>query len=149
MLAGRLAVPIHSPTGELLAYAGWCLDGEPGWKFPPKFDRQLELYNLHRAVGSEEHLAVGLILVPDILDVWRLSEAGYPNAIAPMATSLSDQQTSLLATRAAPSEKVLLLLPSSPERDELAVRLSAGVFVRTLDVAGEIPFQELRQLLAA
>lgn len=66
-----------------------------------------------------------------------------------MATSLSDQQTSLLATYAAPSEKVLLLLPVSPERDELAARLSTRVFVRALDVAGELPLQELHQLLAA
>ena len=52
MMAGCLAVPIHSPAGELLAYAGWSLDGQPGWKFPPKFDRQLELYNLPRAAGA-------------------------------------------------------------------------------------------------
>jgi DNA primase len=148
MMAGHLAVPIHSPTGELLAYAGWSLEGK-GCKFPPKFDRQRELYNLHRAVGSDEHLASGLIVVADVLDVWRLSEAGYPNAIASMASSLSERQVSLLATSAGPSERVLLLLPSSPERDELAARLSARAFVRTLDVAGELPFQELQQLLAA
>ena len=58
--AAATAPAIHSPCpleiGELLAYAGWCLDAEPGWKFPPKFDRQLELCNLHRAVeaASEE-----------------------------------------------------------------------------------------------
>ncbi len=64
-MAGRLAVPIHSPTGELLAYAGRSLDGESGWKFPPKFDRRLELYNLHRA--TEALSEQGFTVAVDIL----------------------------------------------------------------------------------
>ncbi len=50
---------------------------------------------------------------------------------------------SLIATHAAPTERVLLLLPGGRERDELAARLSAHVFVRSLDVGDELPFQKL------
>ena len=56
LLKGRLAIPIHSGRGELLAYrAGLAVeDGSetPRYLFPPKFHPALEVFNLHRAHGS-------------------------------------------------------------------------------------------------
>ncbi|MCP5115975.1 MAG: hypothetical protein GY953_34535 [bacterium] len=130
MMAGRLAVPIHSPTGELLAHAGWGLDGEPGWKFPPKFDRQLELYNLHRAAaGATEE---GLVVVADILDVWRL--AGAKNVVALMDETMSDRQEALITSFAGTGRRVRLAFPAGRMRDELALRLASQVYVRGMEI---------------
>ena len=131
MMAGRLAVPIHSPAGELLAYAGWRLDGEPGWKFPPKFERQLELYNLHRAAEavSEE----GLVVVADILDVWRL--AGVENVVALMNETMSDRQEALIVSFAGGAQRVTLVLPVGGRRDRLVARLASQLFVRATDLS--------------
>ncbi len=131
MMTGRLAVPIHSPTGELLAYAGWGLDGETGWRFPPKFHRQLELYNLHRAgeAASEE----GLVVVADILDVWRL--AGAENVVALMGETMSDRQEALITSFAGELQRITLVLPASGQRDKLAARLASQVFVRAMELS--------------
>ena len=110
MMAESLAVPVHSPTGELLAYAGWALNGVSGWKFPPKFDRTLELYNLHRAREGVPAETLGLIVVPEILDVWRCYEAGYPNAVAIMSTTMSEHQLAAVPAMAIDAQKVVLVL---------------------------------------
>ncbi|MCH7667446.1 MAG: hypothetical protein IH936_16155 [Acidobacteria bacterium] len=136
MMKDRLAVPIHSPAGELLAYAGWCLNGEPGWKFPPKFDRQLELYNAHRARDGVSSATFGLIVVPEILDVWRCFEAGYSNAVAIMDTTMSDHQLAAVPSLTTESQRIVLVLPPGQERDRILSRLADELFVR---VAWEVP----------
>ena len=71
----RLAIPIHNATGELVAYCGCAVgrvedaDGEV-YKFPPKFDRELELYGWHEAQNFEE-----VVLVEDVLAVIRHAQA--------------------------------------------------------------------------
>ncbi len=53
MMAGHIAIPIFSAEGELLAYAGRDTGtSEVVYKYPEKFRRELELYNLHRALAS-------------------------------------------------------------------------------------------------
>lgn len=75
LMKDRLAIPIHSPTGELLAYVGRTTKPtdplSERYKYPENFQRELELYNLQRAVASSDYEKLGLFLVPDFLDVWR------------------------------------------------------------------------------
>ncbi len=123
IMAGRLAVPIHSATGELLAYAGWSLEGE-GWKLPPKFDSELELYNLHRAVNANEK---HLVVVADILDVWRFS--GAERVVALMSETASNRQEALITAFAGELQQVTLALPAGRSRDDLLVRLASQVYV--------------------
>ena len=131
MMAGRLAVPIHSPAGELLAYAGRGLADDESYKYPESFSRDLELYNLHRARQVSHLGAVGLVVVPEILDVWCCFEAGYPNAVALMATTMSDRQQVLLSSLSRPGTRlVTLLLPPGQERDQIFTRLVCELWVR-------------------
>lgn len=132
MMKGRLAIPIHSPTGELLAYAGRALGDEGGYKFPPKFDRSLELYNLHRAIEPAKEQ--GLILVESVLDVWRLHTAGFHNAVALMAGDMDPRQEALVTSFAGDTQRVVVLGPESDRRDALVNRLLAQVFVKALEL---------------
>ena len=108
MMAGRLAVPVHDLVGNVLAYAGLSLGSDQGWKYPPGFTKTFELYNLHRAY--EEPLAAdeGLIIVDDILNVWRLAEAGIPNAVALMGSTPSKEQLDALIFLTAGSGNIIL-----------------------------------------
>ena len=101
ILRGTIAVPIHNRDGELVAYAGRRLKpqqiAEHGkYRFPKGFARDLELYNLHRAMTHLEEMGY-LILVEGFFAVMRLAEYGYPNAIASMGARLSSEQAQLLS----------------------------------------------------
>ncbi len=132
MMKGRLAIPIHSRTGELLAYAGRALDGRDGYKYPPKFDRGLELYNLHQAV--EPARSEGLILAAGLLDVWRLSVAGHDNAVALLRGEMSPDQEALITSFAGESARVLVLWPETAERDAIVARLVSQVYVQAMEL---------------
>jgi hypothetical protein len=52
-LAGRLVIPIHDPGGQLIAYAGRSLTGEPPkYRFPAGFRKSQVLFNFHRAIHA-------------------------------------------------------------------------------------------------
>ena len=74
----------------------------------------------------------GLVVVPEILDVWRCFEAGNPNAVALMATTMSDRQQALLSSLSSDqeSDRVVLLLPPGQERDHVLARLAGELWVR-------------------
>ena len=101
-MKGRLAIPIHNTNGELVAYCGRAVgrledaDGE-AYKFPPKFDRELELYGWHQAQDFNQ-----IILVEDVMTVIKHADAaadygqhGYGMA-ALMNGCISDAQIELL-----------------------------------------------------
>jgi len=54
MMADRIAIPIHNPEGQVVAYAGrWPgepPEGTPKYKLPQGFRKSLELFNIDRAV---------------------------------------------------------------------------------------------------
>lgn len=94
LLKGRMAIPIHSPTGDLLAYAGLAVEegASPRYLFPPKFHPPLEVMNLHRLEefpGDEDD---PLYLAPEIEGVLRLFEAGFTRALGLFDGSLSPEQ---------------------------------------------------------
>ncbi len=92
LLKGRLAIPVHSARGELLAYVGLALENEtPRYLFPPKFHAGLEVFNLHRLLEVSEETGP-LYLTPEIEGVLRLSEAGVTSVLGLFDGSLSSEQ---------------------------------------------------------
>ena len=156
MMKDRLAIPIHSPKGELLAYAGRAVDpdetsGAELYKYPPTFRRDLEVYNLNRAFWSDQIEAEGIIVVADFLDVFALYEAGYDNAVALMGTELSEAQALLLVRTLGRRVKLTLLFPQDlPGTVEMLSRL-IGVFhvrlVRTEGSPATLSPEDIEQLL--
>jgi DNA primase len=98
MMAGRIVIPIHNSTGELVAYAGRAVDDttEPRYLLPSGFVKVNELYNLHRAIAAGG--SRGVVVVEGFFDAMKVYEAGYPAVIALMGSSLSDTQAELIAT---------------------------------------------------
>ena len=148
LMKERLAIPIHSPTGELLAYAGRPLKPNPvleqAYKYPGNFHKELELYNIHRALESGDSKELGLFLVPYFLDVWRFHLAGFENVVATMTNTLSSPQSALLLKLLRPSSKVTLLLSASPEERAL---LTERYYTRSLpDIDLSSPAQALQQI---
>jgi DNA primase len=97
MMKGRMVIPIHNERGEPIAYGGRWVgpesslpEGEGKYKLPPRFHKQLFLYNLHRVQGKKH-----LVLVEGFFSVFRLYALGVP-AVALMGCSISDAQIALL-----------------------------------------------------
>ena len=142
IMHGRIVIPIHNEAGELIAYAGrWPgddpPDGEPKYKFPPKFHKSLVLFNLHRA---RAHAAEGLIVVEGFFSgVLTLWQQGRRNVVAIMGSSLSDAQERLIVQTISGRGRVLLAFDNDEAGKkgmaEAAARLTPQVFVRTLALA--------------
>jgi len=93
LLKARLAIPIHSAQGELVAYAGLAVeaDASPRYLSPPKFYAPLEVMNLHRLPEFAEE-GGPLYLAPEIEGVLRLAQAGTVAALGLFDGSLSSAQ---------------------------------------------------------
>ncbi len=103
MMSGRIVIPIHSASGELLAYCGrWPGDadipeGAGKYQLPPRdhFRPSLEVFNMHRVRTSVRHG----ILVEGYFDAFWLTQQGFPNVVTVFGSSLSAQQVDILAVR--------------------------------------------------
>lgn len=107
MMKDRIAIPIHNPDGELVAYAGRWAEEEPPedvarYLLPKQFRKQLELYNIHRLADP----VAAVVLVESYWSAFRLHEFGVP-VISPMGRSISEQQLELLRRRGATHTTVL------------------------------------------
>lgn len=125
MLAGCVAVRLHTPTGSPLGYAGRRLTGEGSkWTFPNSFPKNDILYGHHRV----DPFAPQLVVVECPWGVMRLAQIGVP-AVALLGTALSERQAELLSSRA----RIVLLLDgdAAGRRGALgaARRLEVGVDV--------------------
>ena len=150
-MQGRIAIPIHNPRGELVAYAGRAVDcGEPKYKLPTGFHKSLEIFNLHRAAtaGSDR-----VIVVEGYFDCLRVHQAGFRCVVALMGCALSGPQEHLLLGR---FRAVRLMLDgdkagrcaSRAIAARLVRRCSVGV-VRVPDGAqpDQLPSEVIRRLL--
>lgn len=134
LLKGRLAIPIHNASGELVAYAGLTVGNlTPRYLFPPKFHPELEVMNLHRLEEFAEQDGP-LYLAPEIEGVLRLADVGCAAAIGLFDGSLSFIQEQAIARVAAAYERLVLVGDGFPERT--AARLARHV---TLSWVAKLP----------
>jgi len=131
VMKGRLAIPIHTPAGVLVGYAGRSLTQEAQYKFPRRFRPELELYNIHRAATARNLLREGLYIVKDCLDVWRLNQARIDNAVARLSDSLSPAQVAILKATVTTRAKIIWVAQEG-ERPEDWLALAQHFFVRVL-----------------
>ena len=120
MMHKRVVIAIHNQRGQLVAYVSRAIDGrEPRYKFPPGFQKSLELFNLHRALRSK---SPQVIVVEGFFDCMRVHQAGFPSVVALMGASLSRAQLQLLLDH---FEQVVLMLDGD-ETGRRASRLIAA-----------------------
>jgi Toprim domain-containing protein/DNA primase-like protein len=104
LLRGRIVIPIHNASGELIAYAGRAIDGqEPKYRFPAGFRKSLVLFNLHRAIATK---ARSVVLVEGFFDTVVVHQAGC-SVVGLMGSTLSRCQADLLARH---FDRVVLML---------------------------------------
>ena len=130
LMQGRIAFPVHNENGEVVAYAGRSIDGrEPKYRFPRGFHKGLELYNIHRAAKTK---GGEVIVVEGFFDAVQVHQAGFPNVVALMGTTLSEAQLNTLAGNF--QSAVLMLDGDGPGRaaspkvaDQLGRRMAVRV----------------------
>ncbi len=96
---GRLLFPIHDVRGRVVGFGGRLLgDGEPKYLNSPEspvFRKGTMLYHLHQAKGAIRREETALV-VEGYFDVLRLAAAGLEHVVAPLGTSLTEEQAATL-----------------------------------------------------
>jgi DNA primase len=137
MMTGRIAIPIHNPNGEVVAYAGRLTNGEPSdenpkYKLPPGFKKSLELFNLDRAAKESQDTA--LIIVEGFFDCMKLHQLGHRKTVALMGSTMSPAQEELIREHTDGNSRVILMLDEDEAgqagREDIAARLSRFCFVK-------------------
>ncbi|MEM8539418.1 MAG: CHC2 zinc finger domain-containing protein [Pseudomonadota bacterium] len=154
MMKDRLVFPIHNKTGELVAYCGrWVEepeDDQPKYKQPPKFHKELELFNWHQAQGLIKK-GQPLLIVESFLAVVKLHVWGFP-VVSPMGRSLSDTQIETI--KAAKIKSAILLFDGDdPGRDAIKpasrLLLDAGIHSWSPAVPADFKPHHLKSAKAA
>jgi DNA primase len=145
MMAERIAIPIHNPEGNVVAYAG-RFPGEPAedtpkYKLPQGFRKSLELFNLDRA-GKEPG---PLVIVEGFFGCMKLQQCGCRKVVALMGSTMSAAQEELIKRHTDRYSQVIVMLDEDEAgragREDIAVRLAKFVFVKVhvFDEDGQQP----------
>ena len=159
VMAGRIAIPIHNPAGEVVAYAGRfpgeAAEGTPKYKLPPGFKKSQELFNIDRAI--KEPAEKPLVIVEGFFDCMKLYELGVRKVVALMGSSMSAAQEELISKHTSPESRIIVILDGDEAgqsgRDDVACRLARHCFVRVhvFDTPGaqpeELTKDQLKQIL--
>ena len=118
----RLMIPIRNTDGRVVGFGARTLDGtNPKYLNSPQtpiFDKSGLLYGLDRAKASirEQNLA---IIVEGYMDVLTAHQHGVTNVVAPMGTSLTDKQVSILKRL---TENIALALDADAAGEQATLR---------------------------
>lgn len=134
-MVGRVCIPIHNVSGELVAYAGrWALaleelpEGEEKYKLPLGFHKRLEFFNLHRVKHCKH-----LVVVEGFFAAMRLHSLRVPS-VALMGSSISEEQVALLREHCPALRFVTVLLDGDEAGveggDKVTAALAKHWFVR-------------------
>jgi DNA primase len=96
----RVMFPIQDRAGKVIAFGGRALEKDAQAKYlnspeTPLFHKGETLYNLHNA-RKAAHEAGTVIAVEGYVDVIAMTEAGFPQTVAPLGTALTTEQCALL-----------------------------------------------------
>ena len=99
---GRVIFPIEDVRGQVIAFGGRGLQADAKPKYlnssdTPLFHKGSVLYRYKRAREALGHgEGGGLIVCEGYMDAIALTEAGFPHAVAPLGTALTEDQLALL-----------------------------------------------------
>lgn len=117
-------VPVHSPDGLPVGLVGRSIEGKR-FKNSNNLPRNKTMFNLHRA----KRLGGTIIVVESSFDAIRLYEAGFPNAVATLGGSLSNDNIQNLNKYA---NKIII----ATDADEAGRKLG-------MQIAGRLPRKEV------
>ena len=129
MMQGRIAIPIHNESRELVAYAGRTVteisEENPKYKLPPNFKKSLVLYNLHQVHADH------LVLVEGFFDIFALWQAGVKNAVALMGSSLSPEQEVLILEKIGTRGRLTLMFDGDDAGQTCTKEVAARLIQKT------------------
>ncbi len=136
MMAGRIAIPIHNPESNVVAYAGRFPgkpEGDtPKYKLPQGFRKSLELFNIDRAI--KEPADKPLLIVEGFFDCIKIHQHGYRKVVALMGNTMSAAQEELIKKHTVFNSQIIVMLDENESgragREDIACRLSKYCFVR-------------------
>ena len=137
MMAGRIAIPIHNVSGEVVAYAGRFPseppDAEtPKYKLPPGFRKMQELFNIERA--CKEPPEVITVIVEGFFGCMKLHQHGCRKVVALMGSTMSAAQEELIKGLIDNRSQIIVMLDEDEAgragREDIATRLSKFCFVK-------------------
>lgn len=160
-MRGYLAIPIRNREGKLVAYVGrWPgnpPDDQPKYKLPKGFRKNLELFNLDRALQADA--SQPLLVVEGVFDCLRLVQLGYPRTVALLGSTLSTRQEVLLRDAVGSGGGICLLLDTDAAGRkggaDAAGRLSRYCTARIIDIGEyhsqpeQLTAEEVASLLSA
>lgn len=96
----RIMFPIHDVRGRVIAFGGRAMSAEVSAKYlnspeTPLFHKGRLLFNHHTA-RKAAHDSGQVIVVEGYVDVIAMTMAGFPQAVAPLGTALTEDQLGLL-----------------------------------------------------
>jgi DNA primase len=96
----RVMFPIHDRSGRVIAFGGRAMEAGAKAKYlnSPEtalFHKGALLFNHHRA-RKAAHDSGAIVVVEGYIDAIAVSEAGFPNVVAPLGTALTPDQCALL-----------------------------------------------------
>lgn len=138
LLRGYIAIPIHSTDGELVAYAGRWPGNPPAgkgkYKLPEGFRKSLEVFNLNRAMLSDQEAP--LVIVEGYFDCMKVHQAGYERVVALMGSSLSEGQEKTILENVDADEGVIVFFDNDEAgrkgQADAVCRLSQNIFVKSV-----------------
>ena len=142
-MAERIAIPIHNPNGEVVAYAGRYpgepAEGTPKYKLPQGFRKSLELFNIDRA--GKEPPEVTMVIVEGFFGCMKLHQHGCRRVVALMGSTMSAAQEELIKRHTDSRSLVIVMLDEDEAgragREDIATRLSKFCFVKVYTFAKE------------
>jgi len=148
-MKGRWCIPYHNASGDVIGYIGRYAadpvpDGEIKYKLPKGFNKNQELFNLHRVAGHSKHA----VIVEGAFDTIRLHRLAMPS-VALIGTSISDVQIEKLVRSGFKSVTVMLDNDAADQKTRdtienagkgMVYRLSRRLLVRSVELPeGEDP----------
>ena len=135
-MAQRIAIPIHNPKGEVVAYSG-RFPGEPTgdspkYKLPQGFRKAQEIFNIDRAI--KEDLGKPLVIVEGFFGCMHLHQHGCRKVVALMGSSMSAAQEELLRKHTDHNSRILVMLDEDEAgragREDISLRLAKFAWVK-------------------
>ncbi|MEM9754017.1 MAG: toprim domain-containing protein [Planctomycetota bacterium] len=134
LMKDRIAIPIHSGDGQLVAYAGRLVDDEavdadtPKYRFPGPREKDGKRFVFHksRLLYNQAGLAEDgdLVIVEGFADCWWLHQQGHTRVIALMGSSISDEQAEIVLSGTKPTARIVFM----PDGDDAGTRCATELF---------------------
>jgi len=126
----HIAIPLYDQVSRLMGYIGHPLDeprepDQPRYLFPKDrerngvkyiFDASLLIYRALQPPEPADHL----VLVPDVLTVWRVWQAGTPHVCGSITWAFSPEKAEAVARLLRPSGTLWVCAPHVEQGDRFA-----------------------------